>query len=227
MGRLISFFIFFNMLNALQLVWLHYPSLGNVYVLLPDNKGGPCKLFVCATCLDSCRVLRFCSVPQTPNSPACTFWLPSTCCNSSATFLLWSTPLLCSAGKQHVIQWSALTGERGKSRASPPRSSIPTAKRDECCVGSKMARCTAGALGFVPSKLPTSSGLGDCWVCGAGIMENRVTPASLHACFVTSKLILQLQKLESRFLNKKLNFWPLWWTSEASYNRLCQMSEVM
>lgn len=55
-----------------------------------------------------------------------------------------------------------LTEETSKPRVSPLGSSIPTAKRDGCCVISKMARYTAGSLGFVPSKLPTSSGLGDC-----------------------------------------------------------------
>lgn len=128
-----------------------------------------------------------------------------------------------STGKQHVLKWCSLTGETSKPRASPRRSSIPMAKRDGCCVGSKMAKCMAGTLGFVPSKLPTSSGLGNCWICGAGIMENRVTPAGLHACFVASRLTLQLQRLESSFLNNKLNFWPLLWSSGASYNRLCQM----
>lgn len=101
-------------------------------------------------------------------------------------------------GKQHLVQWSSLGEETSKPRASPLRSSILKTKRDRCCV----ARCTAGTPGFVPPKLPTSSGLGDCLVYGIGIRENRVTTASLRACFVTSRLTLQLHRLESRFFKQ-------------------------
>lgn len=113
------------------------------------------------------------------------------------------------AGKQHLPQCSSLEEETSKSRVSPLRSSILKAERHRCCV----ARHPAGTPGFVPPKLPTSSGLRDCLVWGVGIRENTVTTASLHAGFVTSRLTLQLHRVESRFLNNKLNFWPLLWSS--------------
>lgn len=45
----------------------------------------------------------------------------------------------------------------------------------------------------------------------------------LTCFFCNIKAHFPTAKLESRFLNNKLNFRPLLWSSRASYNRLCQM----